>query len=111
MKKYLLMVIGCLLVCILTYRFCDLQMAKGSETIQMMLYENIHAFFVPEVVNSNQTAGQLVYMELEQVIFPVFSGSRKEGIQGKPRWRHLVLVRQSRHYREYRQFWAAHDRR
>ena len=79
MKKFLLMVVGCLLICVCAYRFCGFKIAKGVDVAGKMIYEKIHTFFVPQVVLRDKSAGELVYSELEGVVFPAFSEGRKDG--------------------------------
>ena len=80
MKKSILLFIGCLFICLCIYRFCDLNITQGIAQGKRQLYDSIHTMFVPQIVDRGTDTKQLVFQELEQMVFPVFSYGRNNGV-------------------------------
>ena len=78
MRKFLFMFICCIFICVGAYRFCDFQVSDGAWEIKKNLYQEIYAFFMPQIILGENSAKQLAYMELEQILFPALSNNRKE---------------------------------
>ena len=78
MRKFVFVFISCMLICVGAYRFCDFKLSDGAWEMKKNLYQEIYVFFVPEIALGETSAKQLAYMELEQMLFPALSDSRKE---------------------------------
>lgn len=83
MRKFLFMFICCILICVGAYRFCDFKIKDGASEVKKILYEEIHTFFMPQVALGENSAKQLVYLELEQVLFPALADSRGQSVGTK----------------------------
>lgn len=76
MRKILFVFICCILIFVGVYRFFDFKENNGTKELKEILYEGVYSFFVPHIIGGEQSPKQLMYLELEKVMFPALSNSR-----------------------------------
>lgn len=79
MRKILFIFICCILILVGVYRFCDFKENDGTGELKEMLYEGVYSFFIPQIIQGENSVKQLAYLELERIMFPALSDSRNGG--------------------------------
>jgi stage II sporulation protein P len=76
LRKILFIFICCILIFVGAYRFCDFKIKDGAGELREILYEGIYTFFIPQMIQEEDSVKQLAYLEMEKMMFPALSDSR-----------------------------------
>lgn len=76
MRKILLLMTGCILICASTYRWGDVRFAKAKVTIMEQMYVEVSRLFFPQLYLYDTSKHALIYQDVEQMIMPVVAGYR-----------------------------------
>lgn len=76
MRKILLLMTGCILICASAYRWGDVRFAKAKVTIMEQMYVEVSRLFFPQLYLYDTSKHALIYQDVEQMIMPVVTGYR-----------------------------------
>ena len=76
MRKTLLLMIGCILICASAYRWGDVKFTNAKMTAMEQMYIEVSRLFFPQLHLYRDSNSTLLYRDVEQVMLPVVSGYR-----------------------------------
>lgn len=79
MRKILLLIICCVLICAGTYRWGDVKLEQAKLIAMEQTYESITKVFFPYIYLYDTSKNVLVYRDVEQMIMPIVSSYRSIG--------------------------------
>ena len=79
MRKILLVMVSCLVVCGFAYRWGDAKWEDGKMTVLENIYSSISEILFPQIHIYEYEKETLVYNDMEQVLMPVVSSFRSNG--------------------------------
>lgn len=79
MRKILLLIICCVLICAGTYRWGDVKLEQAKLIAMEQTYESITKVFFPYIYLYDTPKNVLVYRDVEQMIMPIVSSYRSIG--------------------------------
>ena len=76
MRKILLLMTGCILICVSAYRWGDVRFANAKMTMMEQMYIEVSKLFFPQLHLYDTSKQVLVYRDVEQMLLPVVSAYR-----------------------------------
>lgn len=70
MRKIVLLVLGCLLICIGAYRWGDMNIENGKSTIIAQFYKEVNDLFFPHIYLYDVSGKELIVRDAENVLLP-----------------------------------------
>ena len=83
MRKILFIFICCILIFAGAYRFFDFKVKDGKLEMKEIIYEGVYTFFMPQIIREENSVVQLMYLEMEKIMFPALSNSRLSSGDGQ----------------------------
>ena len=77
MRKFFLLFLCCILICVGAYRYGKTQLGDAKNEMKEEWYETISMVFVPQISLYQIEETKLVYRDMEKLIFPVFSHAKE----------------------------------
>ena len=76
MRKLLVIILICLLICIGTYRWGEIRFEHAKYTAIEQVYVSISEFFLPHIHVYKSTGEDLLYKDVEKMVVPIVSAYR-----------------------------------
>lgn len=76
MRKLLVIILICFIICLGTYRWGDVRLEHAKYTVIEQVYVGISELFMPHIHVYKSTGDDLLYRDVEQMVMPIVSAYR-----------------------------------